>query len=186
MNVLRPIASLSLLLFGLPLLAHGQYIDTRIDRCCPPGKTSYRRICWPQPFNHAARAATYAPFDIMAANGWRRHNLLGDHHFTDDSTRLTRSGELKVQWTLTQAPPERRTIFVQRGQLPEDTQNRIQAARDWATKLPLEDSATVDVQESHLLAEGRPAAAVDSTNTRFLESMPAPVLPPPSGSIGGH
>ena len=182
----RDLIILSLIFFAAPLVAQGQQFDTRIDRCCPPNKTSYRRTCWPQPFNHAARAAAYAPFDLMVADGWRRQNMLGNHHFSEDSTQLTRSGELKVEWILTQAPAERRTVFVQRAQLPEDTQHRIQAARDWGSKLPLEAGTTVDVQDTHLLSEGRPAATVDSTNTRFIENMPAPILPPPNSPVGGQ
>ena len=186
MIVFRPFLVLSLILVSLPQLAQGQQLDTSIDRCCPPGKTSYRRICWPQPFNHAARAAVFAPFELMVNNGWRRQNLLGDHHFSPDSSKLTRSGELKVHWTLTQAPPHRRTIFVQRAHKPEDTQSRVHAAQEWAHELPLEAETTIDVAETHLIAEGRPAATVDNINVRFTESMPEPVLPPPNQGITGQ
>ena len=33
------------------------------------------------------------------------------------------------------------------------------------------------VEETYLVAEGRPAAMVDATNVKFMQSMPVPALP---------
>ncbi len=76
----------------------------------------YRRnVEWPEPFLQPDRAATVAPFALMIANGWRRQNLLSDYHFLDDGAQLNLAGETRLRWILTQQPPNRRTIFVQRG-----------------------------------------------------------------------
>src|SRR3990172_3467854 len=84
-----------------------------------------RNKMWPEPFLQADRKATIAPFGVMVANGWRRQNLLSDYHFNEENPQLNLSGETKVHYILTQMPPQRRTIFVQRGPTPDVTAARI-------------------------------------------------------------
>ena len=137
---------------------------------------------WPWPYICADRIAVHEPFCIMVNNGWRRQNLLGAHHFNEDATKLTTAGELRVRWILTQAPPERRTIFVERDLNPTVTAERLAAARDYASQVIIDGGAPV-VVESNLISEGRPASLVDATNVRFQESMPVPALPATSVGI---
>lgn len=61
-----------------------------------------RRNCWPEPFDAADRYAVRSPFVTMVDNGWRRQNLLGDHHFDPKTNELNESGRLKVQWIVYQ------------------------------------------------------------------------------------
>ena len=83
---------------------------------------------WPWPYVCADRVAVHEPFCIMVNNGWRRQNLLGPHHFNPNTNQLTTAGELRVQWILTQAPPERRNIFVERT-LNQETNDRAIGGR---------------------------------------------------------
>jgi hypothetical protein len=136
---------------------------------------------WPWPYVCADRIAVREPFCLMISNGWRRQNLLGPHHFSANSSELTTAGELRVRWILTQAPGERRTIFIERDVDPAVTAERIAAARQFASQVST-DGQLAQVMETHLLSEGRPAAVVDATNVRFQESMPPPVLPAASSS----
>src|SRR5690606_31767834 len=69
---------------------------------------------WPYPHVCPDREWAMAPFETMVQNGWRRQNLLGAHHFDEETRRLTPAGELKVQWTMTQTPPQYRQIYVER------------------------------------------------------------------------
>src|SRR5437868_15141532 len=69
---------------------------------------------WPWPYVCPDRVAVHEPFCIMINNGWRRENLLGAHHFNPDTNQLTSAGQLRVQWIMTQAPPNHRSIFVER------------------------------------------------------------------------
>jgi hypothetical protein len=138
---------------------------------------------WPWPYVCPDRIAVREPFCLMVNNGWRRQNLLGSHHFKPGTNELTTAGELRVHWTMTQAPPDRRTIFVERALEPEVTDERLAAARDYAAKVAL-DGQLPQVADTHLVSEGRPAAVVDATNVRFQESMPPPVLPPVVGVSG--
>jgi hypothetical protein len=117
----------------------------------------------------------------MVDNGWRRQNLLGPHHFDATKNTLTTAGELKVHWIMTQAPPERRQIFVERSLDPTVTAQRVETARQYAAQVA-NDGRTPQVGDTHLVSEGRPAAAVDATYIRFNESLPPPMLPASSAA----
>lgn len=119
----------------------------------------------------------------MINNGWRRENLLGAHHFIPETNQLNAAGQLRVQWIMTQAPADRRSIFVERSLDPNINNQRIAAAQEYSTQVAL-DGRTPQVSQTHLVSEGRPASLVDFTNTKFQQSMPVPVLPaaPPIGS----
>jgi hypothetical protein len=136
----------------------------------------HRNVDWPWPYVCADRVAVREPFCVMVNNGWRRQNLLGAHHFNDKADQLTTAGELRVRWIMTQAPAERRGIFVERDAQSSITEQRLATAREYAAQVAI-DGETPQVQESHLVSEGRPASVVDATNVRFQESMPPPTLP---------
>ena len=136
----------------------------------------YRNEAWPWPYVCPDRIAVREPFCVMINNGWRRQNLLGPHHFNADATQLTTAGELRVQWIMTQAPPDRRSIFVERSTEADVTQQRLATVRDYTGQIPFGGPAPL-VADTHLMSEGRPAAVVDATNVRFQESMMPPKLP---------
>jgi len=140
---------------------------------------------WPWPYVCPDRVAVREPFALMVNNGWRRQNLIGVHHFNPDTNQLTPAGELRVQWIMTQAPAERRDIYVEHGLDPASNSLRMAAVREYASKVAIDGQAP-QVQETYLISEGRPAAVVDAVNVNFMKSMPAPVLPDPTtgGSSG--
>ena len=57
----------------------------------------HRNEAWPFPFFCPDRASVREPFRIMVDNGWRRQNLLGEHHFNAETNRLTTAGELRAE-----------------------------------------------------------------------------------------
>ncbi len=142
----------------------------------------HRNVAWPWPYTCPDRNAVREPFSIMIDNGWRRQNLLGPHHFKAETNELTTAGELRVHWIMTQAPPERRRIFVERANTPETTAQRIETARMYAAQVAA--NADPQVMDTHLVSEGRPASVVDATNVRFYESMRPPVLPAATAGLG--
>ena len=144
------------------------------------GRDVHRNICWPEPFLAPDRAAVYDPFAAMVHNGWRRQNLMGNHHFSPETGELTKAGELKVKWILTQVPPRYRTIYVQRGPDSVATEARIDAVNALAADV-LPPNVVANVTDTHIVAEGRPADVVDYNNVRFREAAPAPALP--AGSV---
>jgi hypothetical protein len=140
---------------------------------------------WPWPYQCPDRIAVREPFCLMVNNGWRRQNLLGAHHFNPDSNQLTTAGELRVQAIMTQAPIDRRNIFIERSLNADMNAARLTAVRDYAAKVST-DGQTPLVEQTYLISEGRPAAVVDATNVKFMQAMPAPVLPEPTGTISGQ
>lgn len=165
-------------LVGFAANAHAVWVDDGMHYV----KHGYKQNkVWPWPYVCADRIAVHEPFCMMVNNGWRRQNLLGAHHFIENSTKLSTAGEMRVRWIMTQAPPERRTIFVERDLNPSLTADRVATTRNYATLVAFDGAAPVIV-ESTLMSEGRPASLVDATNVRFQESMPAPVLPAAAAS----
>jgi hypothetical protein len=136
----------------------------------------YVNEMWPWPYVCPDRIAVREPFGIMVNNGWRRENLLGAHYFNPETNQLNAAGELRVKWIMTQEPPQRRNIFVERELDATVNSQRIAAIRDYAVKVA-PDSRAPQIAETNLMSEGRPAAIVDFTNTKFQQSMPIPALP---------
>lgn len=116
----------------------------------------------------------------MINNGWRRQNLLGDYHFEPGTNELTSAGQLKAKWILTQAPQDRRNIYVQRGNTQADTASRIAAVQQWAGhQSPTLEPAIVN--DTHIVSEGHTAGSVDHIFVGFQANQPAPVLAPETG-----
>ncbi len=172
------VATIALTIFAVSQPAHAG----RMGDFWATVKRDYRRNhYWPHPFIEPDRMHIRAPFDVMTDNGWRRQNMLGSHHFDPNTSALTKAGEIKVRWILTQVPPHRRTIFIERGTNRIITSARIDAVEQTGMTI-LPAGALPDVRDTHLVYEGRPAANVHSTMQRFQQSQPAPVLPAATSS----
>lgn len=144
-------------------------------------------LMWPQQYVKPSRRAICQAFDTMTVNGWRRNNLLGKYDFNTEGEGLSEAGKLRVTWILTQAPPNRRTIFVQRGIDEATTAARVEAVQTLAANFSYAGPA--DVQESHLQDDGHPASSVDAVFTGFNANQMPPILPQASGgasSTGGE
>lgn len=131
---------------------------------------------WPSPYVCPDRVNAHAPFNTMVSNGWRRQNLMGSHHFKQDSTELTQAGELKVQWIMNQAPPAYRRMFVERSVDPQVTSTRIETVTKYAERIAM-NGVVPQVRDTTIVSEGRPAGTVDFVNTQFRENMRVPMLP---------
>lgn len=146
-----------------------------------------RNVAWPDPFLASDRQAVEAPFAIQIANGWRRQNLLSDYHFTEDGLKLNQAGESKLYFILTQMPPNRRTVFVQRSMNPDVTSTRLALVQRTANRMvPM--GMMADVVESDLANDGWPADEIDYVSRKFRSTSPDPRLPAPAGntsSAGG-
>ncbi len=159
---------------------HGNWVNDSVHYV----KRGYHQNrMWPWPYVCADRISVREPFGLMISNGWRRQNLLGPHHFDVSAGKLTTAGELRIHWIMTQAPGERRTIFVERDVDPAVTAERLATARNYANQVVIDGEAP-QVMETHLISEGRPASVVDATNVRFQESLPPPTLPAATASVG--
>ena len=137
---------------------------------------------WPRQYVTPSRRGICQSYEIMINNGWRRHNLLGKYHFNPETSELTEAGKLKVEWTLTQAPAQRRAMFVERGVDQQQTADRIAAVQSLASSMN-PSPGEADVQETHIRDDGHPAGAIDAIFTGFRAGQLPPVLPQ-SGAIG--
>lgn len=131
---------------------------------------------WPYPYVCPDREWVAAPFETMTYNGWRQQNLLGAHHFDEETNHLTRAGELKVRWILTQAPEQRRQVFVERAVDPAVTEQRLASAREYSA-IAGQPGQVASVSDTHVVSPGRPAASVDLVNQSYRENMLPAVLP---------
>lgn len=94
----------------------------------------HRTADWPEPFVHIDRAAVRAPWGVMAHNGWRAQNTLTEELF-DDEMRLTEAGRRKVIWIATQAPEERRAVYILATIDQAATEARTESVRGLAAEL---------------------------------------------------
>ncbi len=152
--------------------------DWLCDFCKHVVRETKRRQCWPKPFIYPDRCAVRAPFVLMVSNGWRRQNMLADHHFVEGKSELTQSGRLKIRWILTEAPRYHRTIYVHTADSAETTAARIQSVRQLAASL-VPQGELPDVRRTSISAEGWPASQVDLIGRKFESSTPDPRLPEP-------
>ncbi len=141
----------------------------------------YDNAIWPRQYIAPSRRGICQATELMINNGWRRHNILSSFHFDANTGELSEAGRLKVEWILTQAAPNRRTIYIERTANQDKTAERLQAVQELAANLA---SGAADVQETHIRDHGHPASAVDAVFTGFSANQLIPALPP-SATAGG-
>jgi hypothetical protein len=148
-----------------PYARHFTLEEAVIDNCI-----------WPRQYVAPSRRGICQAYDAMVNNGWRRHNLLSKYHFDSDTGELNEAGKLKTEWTLTQAPPHRRTLFVERNAGDQQlTADRVAAVQTYAATMNA--AGAVDVQETHIREHGHPAGSIDAVFTGFRTNQMAPTLP---------
>lgn len=152
------------------------------EGCCPAKghvyhDSAFANRYWYDQYVWPSRRAICQSYATMVNNGWRRNNLLGEYHFDPKNPQqLSEAGQHKTKWILTQAPQDRRTVFVERGVEQTETTDRLAAVQDYAANLS-PSQGPADVQETHIRNEGRPAGAVDAVFTGFSANQAPPVLP---------
>ncbi len=136
----------------------------------------HRNNAWPHPFVQPDRMVVRSVLAVQAANGWRVQTMVADHHFDNRTQQLTKAGELKVRWILTQAPVQRRTVFVKTGLTREDTAIRVDSIQQFAVQV-LPAGQLPAIEETDLQPEGWPADRINKTYVDFSKIAPPPVLP---------
>lgn len=185
MKNLGQLTSALLVLVSLCTVAQAQH---HRGGCEPTLRHMYRagydaNVHWPKIYIPPARQSVCAAYQAVINNGWRRQNLLGDYHFKPETNELTSAGKLKLNWILTQAPVQHRNVFVQRGTEEVDTTARLSAVHEFAGTLS-PAVGQVDVNDTHIVAEGHPASSVDSVFVGYEANRLPPVLPAATSSAG--
>jgi hypothetical protein len=171
----------SLLLCGIAFAAaapaQAQWFAGSVDHV---KQVFHNNNAWPKPFVFADRASVAQPFLTMANKGWQQQNLLCNYHFEDDTAKLAPAGELKVQWIVSQANPERRTIYLQRAQRPDLTAARLDFVQQTAARM-LPRGELPQIVETNMETPSYSAEVVDNTMVQFNGSAPIPRLPARTG-----
>jgi hypothetical protein len=136
-----------------------------------------RNSHWPQPFIYPDRDAARAPFETMIVKGWQRQNTLGDYHFDPNTHTLNRAGELRVRAISMNPLPERRTVFVFRGDSADVTAARMDSVQLYTSRLSPQGDL-LGVMETPVPPAERAGEQIDQIQTRVISSTPNPVLPP--------
>jgi hypothetical protein len=136
----------------------------------------HRNNCWPDPFVYPDRASTVAPLALQVSNGWRMQNLVGEYYFDNRSHQLTAAGRDRVRWIVTQAPAQFRTVFVQRGNTPDQTAMRVDSIQKFAAEM-FPTGELPAVVDTNLQPRGWPADYINTVYSTFEKSTPSPRLP---------
>ncbi|MEZ6134182.1 MAG: hypothetical protein R3C53_04635 [Pirellulaceae bacterium] len=89
----------------------------------------YRNNRWPLPFRGIDSSAVLNYFDVQRNNGWKLHNTLGNAMFEPQSHMLTDAGRTHMQWIVSQAPQDRRVVFVLVGRNQQETAARVESTQ---------------------------------------------------------
>jgi hypothetical protein len=135
----------------------------------------HRNNAWAEPFDSVDRQAVKVPIATMVDRGWQLQNTIPDELFNAETQELTRAGELKVKWIVTQMPAHRRAVFVLRGGTSEITSTRVKSAEKAAAEALGDTSSLIGV--SDIVPRGGSAGYYERVSTGFETSSPPPVLP---------
>jgi len=136
----------------------------------------HRNNAWPKPFTSVDREAVRAPLAVMVDNGWRLQNTITTELFDVETNTLTRAGELRVRWILTQMPVHRRSLFVLRGGSDEVTQTRLKSVQAAAGSV-LGQDANAMIAVTDTIPRGGSGNYYERVNRGYESSVPAPRLP---------
>ena len=141
----------------------------------------HRNNAWPQPFTEDSVRQTVAPFEVMKQNGWRLHNTIGNELFRDGDGALLAAGHERVHWIASQAPADRRVVYVLRGRSQSETEARLASVRDTLSRVE-----TTGPAPQLMITEIEPTTAsgawATQINRSWMEAIPAPKLPSTSST----
>jgi len=158
-------------------------------QCPPTGGSSckydyYRNKMWPAPFTAADTNSVVAIFEQQRTNGWRLHNTLSSSMFDSTTNCLTEAGRAHVKWIVTQAPQNRRVVFVL-----QDANQQLTATRVESTQLAISELVPVGPLPQIYLTDREPFGSSGVYQTAIhramANSVPSPRLTSSSGSGSG-
>jgi hypothetical protein len=108
---------------------------------------------------------------------------LSDHFFTTEDQAINQAGELKLRWIVTQAPLNRRTVFVLRAANPEFTALRVASVQRAIDRIVI-DGARPEVLITDVIPPGASGDYFDQVDRQLKQSIPAPRLPEMESTSG--
>lgn len=178
--------------FAFAIVLSGVIADAAsAQQVCGPERTFcqsfhydfYRNKHWPMPFRAMDTSSVLGYFDAQRNKGWMLHNTLGAAMFDPATDQLTDSGQAHVRWIVSQAPQNRRVVFVLQGRDQESTAKRVES-----TQLAISQMIPVGPLPSIYLtnrdAPGSSGVYQTAITRALTTSVPAPRLPQSSGAGG--
>lgn len=120
--------------------------------------------------------------ETQAALGWQGETTLYNRHFDGTTQKLTRAGELHLEYILRDVPVERRSVWVQSTFSEELDGVRLESVRT-AISQRMKSVNEVPLAVRECREFGRPAAEVEVISDMYRNSTPAPRLGIGSGSM---
>ncbi len=136
----------------------------------------HRNNAWPEPFSQVDRRTVEAPIATMVDKGWQLQNTIPNELFDAETQQLTRTGELKVQWILTQMPSRRRVVFVLKGKSAEVTEVRLRSVEKAAVEV-VGDLAPSMIAVTEMVPRNGSGSYYERVNAGYESTTPAPRLP---------
>jgi hypothetical protein len=141
----------------------------------------HRNNAWPQPFTDDSVRQTVAPFEVMKQNGWRLHNTIGNELFRDGDGALLAAGNNRVNWIASQAPADRRVVYVLRGRTEAETAARLASVRDTLSRVQINGPAP-QLMITEIEPTTASGARLTQINRDWLDVLPSPKLPSTSST----
>lgn len=139
-----------------------------------------RNRAWPEPFQTLDRRVTLSYFAAMQQKGWKLETTITNYHFDRETERLTEAGRRKIRWILTEAPPQRRTVYVLSSENEKITAVRIDSVQRAISQMVPRGPLPPVVRTDHA-PRGASAVYVLGVHSRAEESRPNPTLPEGGG-----
>ncbi len=140
-----------------------------------------RNNAWPQPFTDDSARQTVAPFEVMKHNGWRLHNTIGNELFRDGDGALLAAGNNRVNWIASQAPADRRVVYVLRGRTEAETEARLASVRNTLSRVQINGPAP-QLMITEIEPTTSSGARLTQINRDAMEVLPSPKLPSTSST----
>ncbi len=166
---------------GAALLISG---TTCAQTACPEGMSwsqsfrydYHRNNQWPKPFRAMDTGGVLNYFEVQRNNGWKMHNTLGNAMFDPTTNSLTDSGRNHMRWIITQAPQDRRVVFVLVGNDQQETALRVESTQLAISEMvPVGPLPTIYLTDRD--APGSSGVYQTAINRAMTSSVPAPRLP---------
>lgn len=157
--------------------------------CTDPDRTQsfhydyYRNNSWPQPFRRMDTSSVMSYFEVQRNNGWKLHNTLGQAMFDPNTHGLTDAGRSHMRWIVTQAPQDRRVVFVLVGEDQQQTAARVESTQLAISEMiPVGPLPTIYLTDRD--APGSSGAYQTAVNRAMASTVPAPRLTAAAPSTG--
>lgn len=171
--------------FGLALGAVVLFTSTASAQSARPAGMShsqsfrydyYRNKNWPRPFRATDSGAVLNYFEVQRNNGWKMQNTLGHAMFDPTTNSLTDSGRNHMRWIISQAPQDRRVVFVLVGNDQQETALRVESAQMAISEMvPVGPLPTIYLTDRD--APGSSGAYQTAVVGAMNSSVPPPRLP---------